>query len=68
MQMSRISLKTDIEQRQYENMSDVLERKSAVSGNANAGDTAGRKVRAPPDVFISFDTWLAVLERKSGRS
>jgi hypothetical protein len=58
--MSRISLKTDQEQRQYENMSEVLERKSSGSSSSHASSAVNPKGGAPPDVFINFDTWLNV--------
>lgn len=63
----RFSLQADIEQRQYENLSDVLERKFAASDDANAAGDVCREVRAPPDVYIDFRTYLSVSAWKSGR-
>ena len=63
--MSRISLKTDHEQQQYENMCGVLEKKAAANDHTSAFGAASNKVRAPPDVFINFGTWLNVWTKGS---
>lgn len=61
--MSRVSLKSDIEQRQYENM-EQLRRMTVKSDESNGGGNLGGRCRAPPpDVFIDTQTWVNVLTR-----